>query len=120
MNANRFEVLGINDDRDTCECCGRSGLKRVVWIRDREADTVRHFGTTCALKPAKGFGLDAEIREAIRGADAFRKQCCEYAHHLYRRAGGKYVAVKPHEWEVQDREAFERARAEAARFLRGS
>ena len=65
MNAlNRFEVLAVNDDRDFCECCGRQGLKRVVWVRDTETDVVKHFGTTCVLAPSKAFGVEADVKVA--------------------------------------------------------
>ncbi len=31
---NRFKVLGINDDRDFCEICGKVELKKVVWLEE--------------------------------------------------------------------------------------
>lgn len=62
----RYQFLGVNDDRDFCECCGRVDLKRVVWIEDLEEGTVKHFGTTCAQNPSKAFGnkVAASIRTA--------------------------------------------------------
>ena len=33
-----IKVLGVNDDTDTCECCGRTGLKRVVWLERLDTD----------------------------------------------------------------------------------
>ena len=65
----RFKVLGINDDRDTCDCCGKTGLKRVVWIEDTETLQVSCFGTSCAANPAKAFGLKKEIAKAVREYD---------------------------------------------------
>jgi hypothetical protein len=32
----RVKVLGVNDDRSSCQCCGREGLKRVVWLEIEE------------------------------------------------------------------------------------
>jgi len=62
----RFIIKGINDDRDFCMCCGRKGLKRVVWIEDTESGEIKHFGTTCAVSPIKGFGIVKEdLRESI-------------------------------------------------------
>lgn len=89
--AKRFEVVGINDDEDFCECCGKTGLKRVVWIEDTETDVVKHFGTTCATAPAKGFNLTKEIKEAIDRADRYAKTLNILTHQDYRRAGGKYA-----------------------------
>lgn len=64
--AKKFKVLGVNDDADNCECCGKAGLKRVVWIENLETGSVQHFGVVCAANPAKAFGLDNEIAKAIR------------------------------------------------------
>ena len=91
-NANRFIVKGVNDEKETCECCGKNGLKRVVWIEDTETGEIKHFGTTCALKPAKGFQSDAEIKRAIRKFEDDEKSLWAWAAMVYRKAGGKYQA----------------------------
>lgn len=44
-----IKVLGINDEKDFCQCCGKKGLKRVVWCELEDGDIV-HYGTTCASK----------------------------------------------------------------------
>lgn len=88
----RFQVLAVNDEKDTCQCCGRSGLKRVVWISDTETGDIKHFGTTCATAPVKGFDVKA-IKEAIKRRDSFEKTLNSMAHLQYRRAGGKYSRV---------------------------
>lgn len=110
---NRFEVVGINDERDYCECCGKNNLKRVVWIRDTETDEVKHFGTTCANAPAKGFNLKAEIKEAIARFDSRLKAINHMAYHEYRRRGGKYIANPEGDgWMPESREAYAAIRAE--------
>ena len=91
--ANRFEFVAVNDTRDFCECCGRKGLKRVVWVRDIENDTVKHFGTTCALAPSKSFGIDREIKAGMRSMDSDIKARWARAHKGYRAAGGKFGAM---------------------------
>lgn len=63
----RKKILGVNDDRDFCCCCGKEGLKRVVWIEDMETGEIRHFGTTCATKNSPA--LFGEIKDAIRSHD---------------------------------------------------
>jgi hypothetical protein len=45
----RIEVLGVNSDKHTCQCCGKSGLKRVVWL-SLDGATPVHYGTTCAAR----------------------------------------------------------------------
>ena len=68
-----FKVKGINDDCDDCECCGKTGLKRVVWIENVETGDIQHFGTSCATNPAKAFGLKREIAKAVRDFDTAAK-----------------------------------------------
>jgi hypothetical protein len=69
----RFNVKAVNDDRDFCMCCGKSGLKKVVWIEDTETSQISHFGTTCASSPAKAFGLQQEIKKAIKDHEKAQK-----------------------------------------------
>jgi hypothetical protein len=110
----RFEVVGVNDERDTCECCGRKNLKRVVWIRDTETDEVKHFGTVCATAPAKGFDLVVEIKAAIAKFDSLNKMRVYLAAAQYRREGGKYVPNGPGSWTAADRPHLDRCIAEWA------
>ena len=49
----RFKVMGTNSDHDTCNHCGRTGLKRVVWLQAVDSDgndigDVEPIGTSCA------------------------------------------------------------------------
>jgi hypothetical protein len=100
---NRYQVIGVNDDVDTCDCCGKTGLKKVVWIEDTETGVVQHFGTTCALSPAKGFGVDAEVKLAVsRYADELIF-VARLTHSKYRKAGGKYTPTSNTTWETADR-----------------
>ena len=53
-----YTIKGINDEEDTCSCCGKTGLKRVVWLAavsvDGEESEPMPLGTSCAAK--KMFG----------------------------------------------------------------
>jgi hypothetical protein len=113
--SNRFQVVGVNDERDFCECCGRTGLKLVVWILDNNEGEVKHFGTTCATAPSKGFNLRAEIQSAINTFEQLAKTRDYLASRQYRREGGKYVQTAPGVWKVADRAHFERCKAQWAR-----
>lgn len=106
---NRYKVLGINDDKSHCECCGKQGLVRVVWIEDTETNEIHHFGTTCAMRPAKGFHLDAEIKAEIKRHDLAQKNKMIRANTMYRQRGGKYVS-KPGTagtWTQQDQDLWQ-------------
>lgn len=112
--ASRYEVLSVNDDSDSCECCGRTGLKRVVFIRDAETDETKHFGTTCAMSPVKGFGVDREIKAAIKRADDYNRTLAILANTAYRAAGGQFVAKDSITWTHADPTLFQAKRAEVA------
>jgi hypothetical protein len=69
--ASRFVIKGINDEESSCSCCGKTGLKRVVWIEDTETGEINFFGTSCATQPAKCFGITKkEVNSALRKFEA--------------------------------------------------
>ncbi len=59
-----MRVLGVNDDRDSCDCCGRKGLKKVVWLETAAGEIVA-YGTGCAARALGLEGTLAEQRKAI-------------------------------------------------------
>ena len=110
---NRYQLVAVNDCRDYCECCGRKGLKRVVWIVDLETGEEKHFGTTCAMAPSKAFGLDREIKQAIREAEHAIKVRWTRAWHAYKQAGGTTEQFAPGQWRATDRALLDRLYQEA-------
>ena len=44
----RFLILGTDDSVNTCDCCGKTGLKSTV-IVDVQGE-VFHYGSTCATR----------------------------------------------------------------------
>ena len=58
MQVPAYTVHGTNDDHDTCSHCGKSGLKRVVWLsyNDVEGNSMGNpepVGTSCAARLMK-------------------------------------------------------------------
>lgn len=49
-----MKILGINDEVTTCECCGRSGLKRTVVLSTGEGEV--RYGSECAAKAMRKAG----------------------------------------------------------------
>ena len=71
----RKKILGISDDQESCCCCGRTGLKRVVYIEDMETGDVAWFGVVCATKKMGAlFGTPAKIEAAAKTAAAERAE----------------------------------------------
>jgi hypothetical protein len=77
----RYKVLGVNDDHDTCNCCGKTGLKRVVWLAELDADGNRvgdptAVGCNCAARMLRlthtrlwNLALEADRRQAAEEAN---------------------------------------------------
>lgn len=110
---NRYKVLAVNDDKDFCECCGKQGLKRVVWIEDTETQDVKHFGTTCAAAPIKGFGVEKEIKRAVSTFKAKQQAFWSLAHKIYRKAGGAYTENGQDGWKANDMSLLEQCLTQA-------
>jgi hypothetical protein len=89
----KFKVLAVNDDSDCCECCGKTGLKRVVWIENTETGEIRHFGVVCATKPEKGFECEKEINTAISVFEQAERFAHKKAWQLYKQAAGSVVTM---------------------------
>jgi hypothetical protein len=100
----KYRVLGSNDDASSCLCCGREGLKRVVWMQPLDQDGNDeggpvHFGTVCAGKAAGwGYGgnRDACERRAIKEEVAAMKHYAALASAAVARlvASGVVIAAR--------------------------
>jgi hypothetical protein len=49
MSEITLKLYGINDDSDTCSECGKTNLKRVMWIGSEDTDPAP-YGTTCGAR----------------------------------------------------------------------
>lgn len=121
-------ALYIDDTVDTCDCCGKTDLKKTVAI-SLDDGAIVHYGTTCA---ARNIGKDqrqikqeiTEHRQSIRNqagyelrqTDAYR-QWCEKRIELYAKSKGKW----PQSWWDREMAPFVEAvdierQAVAARY----
>jgi hypothetical protein len=106
---NRFTVNGITDERDACDNCGRTNLKRTVCLHDHLTGEDVFFGTACAAK-AKGVAV-AEVKAEIKAARAAKEV-----------ARAKVFATRSEAWEAHLRAqlgAEFTTTAEAVRALGG-
>lgn len=72
----RYVAVGITDEWDACDCCGRTNLKRYVVMRDADGEYHR-FGTGCAAR-LEGIPA-AEVRREARNAEAAARAEAEAA-----------------------------------------
>jgi hypothetical protein len=113
----RFQVVGVNDAENFCECCGKSNLKQVVWIQDNDLQEIKHFGTTCALSPVKGFGADKEIKSAIKDFRAKRQAILWVALRAYKKAGGTMIGNSESGWTYADKELHKKCIEETEKIF---
>lgn len=49
-----LRIIGISDEVTTCECCGRTNLKKTVVLTDGEGE--KRYGSECAAKAMRKSG----------------------------------------------------------------
>lgn len=59
-----LKPIAICDSVTTCDCCGRTGLKKTVVLRD-DNGAIRYHGTGCAAKAIYGYS-DASVNNRVR------------------------------------------------------
>lgn len=67
-----LKILGINNEQTTCDCCGRTNLKKTVVLTNGETEV--RYGTECAanaLRIAKK-DVEKELRRVERAASEER------------------------------------------------
>lgn len=72
-----YSIAGITDERDTCDCCGKTGLKRVVVLLDLDTSDFVFFGTTCV---ARNTGRDTIVATAKTRGKVTTPQAATIAH----------------------------------------
>jgi hypothetical protein len=65
-----YKVLGTNDETTTCECCGRTDLKKTVVLSNGDHEV--RYGTECAARLLKVSKND--VAKSVRAADRERVQ----------------------------------------------
>lgn len=74
----RYKVLGVSDDESTCTRCGKSNLKRVVYLQDTVTGERVHYGVDCA---ADAMRIPAErVMARAKAADAEHRSTADREH----------------------------------------
>jgi hypothetical protein len=92
MTNKKYAYKGTNEDHDTCLVCGRSGLKKVMWLVELDPDggeigEAFAVGTSCG--PTLLGYTQRAFNKAIKSATAEianKKRFAYYNHPLYREA----------------------------------
>ena len=75
MKDQSFKLKAVNSDSETCEACGKTGLKKVMWLDQLDAEgnetgNVRAMGTTCG---ARALGFNSEFAAKMSGPEQVRE-----------------------------------------------
>jgi hypothetical protein len=66
-----MKIIGITDEVTSCDCCGKSNLKKTVVLEDQEGN-INYFGQVCASKAA---GWSKEyVKEEVKAIEKTNKQ----------------------------------------------
>ena len=70
----RYKFKGCNDDTDTCDLCGKTGLKKVVWLVEvdengEEMSSPAPYETCCAAKLLGIKGPSRDAKTEIKAMD---------------------------------------------------
>jgi acetyl-CoA carboxylase carboxyltransferase component len=71
-----LKITAINDEQDYCSICGKTHLKKVVWLEDSTTGELHHVGTECAAKLLKISKLETtkQIKAYEKKLQAEQKQ----------------------------------------------
>jgi len=93
--ARQFKILGICDNVNSCDCCGKADLQKTVAIENCETGEIGYFGTSCAMQPSKCFGFEKkEISSAISHFKARSNAYYSKVSRIYKERGGKRIQVE--------------------------
>jgi hypothetical protein len=93
--ARQFKILGICDNINACDCCGKTDLQKTVAIENCETGVIGYFGTTCAMQPSKCFGFEKrEINSALSHFKARQQSYYAKVSRIYKERGGKRIQVE--------------------------
>lgn len=92
--ARQFKILGICDNVNACDCCGKQGLQKTVAIENCETGAIGYFGTSCAMQPSKCFGFEKkEMTFALNSFKTAQQTLWGKARRIYKERGGKYLPI---------------------------
>lgn len=60
-----YKLLGISDETDTCEVCGKRHLKRILVLEDKETNAVIRCGTDCGSRLLYDAKSGIRVKESV-------------------------------------------------------
>lgn len=76
-----YKMIGITDEVTSCDCCGRTNLKRTIVLEREEDGVIVYFGSQCGARAVGWKTKDFE--RAAKDAQAERRKAIwnAYQHH---------------------------------------
>lgn len=121
-DAHTYRIKGTTDDITTCDCCGRTGLKKTVILAVLDADGNQedqtYYGTACAAKATRQ--TTTAIRNAASTADTNNAEARRWAAEFANLPLATYLNANRRAGTVDELTArWARTTAEARRILAG-
>ncbi len=94
MNNERITILGISEEVTTCDCCGRSHLKRTVALKTDGG--VVHYGCDCAAKAYRHAGVRNLNAAAVKELGHWASKAAKFgAERTIARYGNRSLELVP-------------------------
>lgn len=98
----QYTIQGISDEVTTCDCCGKSNLKRTVCLQPADGTGAVYFGVNCAAQAmsikgrytARTAGTFVQAVKARDEAKAARDAVCARAQAEANRTGRPYALIR--------------------------
>lgn len=74
-----MKIIAITDETSTCECCGKTNLKKVIVMQTEDGSIVR-YGTDCAAK-AQG-KKSAAVKVEVETAELAQRMLAKFTPEL--------------------------------------
>ena len=118
-----YKMIGITDEVTSCDCCGRTDLKRTVVLERTDDGVIVYFGTTCG---ARAIGWTTkEFAAAAKDAQIERQRAITRFYNAHPASQKRQQSLKEHYdnggtwqtapfdyWRALDTEAREATRHE--------
>lgn len=87
----QYKKLGITDEILTCECCGKTNLKKTIVLVD-ELGNISYFGCECASQALNFSGLELKKQIEKEYRDLLKAQA-DKDYNIYKNAKHEYDSI---------------------------
>ena len=89
-----YKMIGITDEVTSCDCCGRTDLKRTIVLERQEDGVIVYFGSQCGAR-ATGWATK-EFTKAAKDAQIERRKAMTRFYNSHPASQKRQQSMKEH------------------------